>query len=80
MKSTDRVTKVVLINLFGETRKQEKRRLLQARINAMLTGKSRNVSYGAGTTPQQRIERRKQLRASGLSTKMPKYYDIYQRR
>ena len=65
-------------NLYGETRKQEKLRLLKARIKARLEGKSRNVSFGAGTTKEQREKRRKILKAAGLSTKTPKYFDVYQ--
>lgn len=74
------ITKFKSRNLFGETRKQEKSRLLEARINALMRGKSRNVSFGAGTTPEQRMQRRISLKAAGLSTKMPKYLDMYQRR
>ena len=74
-----KVTRFVSRNLYGETRKQEKSRLLKARINAVLQGKARNVSFGSGTTKEQKNMRINTLRKHNLSTKTPKYLDIYEK-
>lgn len=73
-----KVTKFISRNLYGETRQQERSRLLKERIVAAREGKSRNISFGAGTTLEQRSSRRRALRSSNLSTKTPKYYDMYE--
>lgn len=72
-----RIKKFVSINLYGETRKEAKNRLLKARVSAAISGKSRNVSYGAGTTQEQKRKRYNTLRKSGLPTKTPKYLEMY---
>ena len=72
-----RITKIVSQNLYGETRKQAKSRLLNQRIKAALSGKSRDVSYGAGTTPYQKQRRYNILRKAGLPLKTPKYSQIF---
>jgi len=74
------ITKFKSRNLFGETREQEKRRLLRERIKAVQQGKSHNISFGDGTTMSQKRMRTKILKMAGLPTKMPKYFDMYEGR
>ena len=72
------ITKFKSRNLYGETREQEKKRLLNARVQAILQGKSRNVSYDSGTSQSQKRARRNILIKSNLPTKNPKYLDLYE--
>ena len=69
------VTKTVLINLLGENRKQENKRLLHERIkerikgvNQMLINEIRRGGklYLRGTTSYQRKIRRESLKLAGL--------------
>ena len=76
-KNYTKVTKFQSFNLFGETRKEELSRLRRARFNALLSGKSRNVSLGEGTSLEQKRLRRNSLRKYGLSTRIPKYNEKY---
>jgi hypothetical protein len=72
------ITKFKSRNLFGETRKQEKRRLLREIMKSVLRGKSRNISFGLGTTKAQKRRRLMILKKAGLPIKMPKYFDMYE--
>ena len=67
-------------NLFGETRKQERKRLLDAQVKAILKGKTTNVRMDVGTTQSQKESRRKMLRKSNLSTKVKKFNQVFGRR
>lgn len=72
-----------MINLMGENREEENRRLLKARIKAILKGTDTNIikemrrggkGYLAGTTAYQRKMRRKSLIKSGID---PNYQYLY---
>jgi len=76
-----RVTKTRgLINLYGESRKQEKKRLDKEQIKAILKGKDTNIRMDKGTTKSQRDARRNILKKRGLSTKVKRYKDFYKTR
>lgn len=75
-----KITKFSSANLYGESRKQEKSRLLSQRIKSVLQGKTRNISFGAGTTKYQKSRRAMILRKANLSTKTPRYLDVYNSR
>lgn len=77
MDTSYKITKFKSENLFGETRQQERQRLQDARIKAILAGKSNNVSYSAGTTRAQRANRTKILKDAGLPVTRKKYSDVF---
>jgi len=66
-----------LKNLYGESRKQEKKRLDKEQIKAILKGKDTNIRMDKGTTKSQRDTRRNILKKRGLSTKVKRYKDFY---
>ena len=74
-----RVLKFKSKNLFGETRKQEEKRLLDQRVKAIQKGKTANVRMDAGTTQTQKEARRKILNKSNLSTKVKKFNQVFRR-
>lgn len=80
MAISKRVTKTRVKNLYGESRKQEKKRLDKEQIKAILKGKDTNIRMDKGTTKSQRDARRKILKKRGLSTKVKRYKDFYKRR
>lgn len=70
-----KVNKLVSYNLMGESREQEAKRLLNARIKSMIKGQDREAreqmrrggsKYLVDTTPAQRKKRRDILKKAGL--------------
>lgn len=65
-----KITKFKSRNLFGETAKQEKDRLINERVKRILKGKDiRNLKADVGTTKAQRENRSKILK--GKKQKIP---------
>jgi hypothetical protein len=65
-----RILKFKSRNLFGENRKEEKRRLIDQKVKAILRGESiekiNQISSAQGTTKEQRMKRDRILKRSNL--------------